>query len=145
MNCMTVRNRMGDIERDLEDWVKGWEFPFADFDFAARGFAVPIDFSEDDDTYTVRADLPGIDKADIEVSLTDRLLTIKGEKKTATEEGDKKRYYRRETWSGRFERSLTLPSTADASSVKADLKDGVLTISMHKSEEAKPRQINING
>lgn len=145
MNCFTVRNRMGDIERDLEDWVKGWEFPFADFDVANRSGAVPVDFSEDDDTYTVRADLPGIDKADIEVSLTDRLLTIKGEKKTVKDEGDKKRYYRRETWSGRFERSLTLPTSADSASVKADLKDGVLTITLRKSEEAKPRQINING
>lgn len=145
MNCITVRNRMGDIERDLEDWVKAWDFPFGDFGFSTRGFAVPIDFSEDDEGYTVRADLPGVDKADIDVSLKDRVLTIKGEKKKSSEEGDKKRYFRRETWAGSFERSITLPESADASSVKADLKDGVLTLTMRKSEEAKPRQIVING
>jgi HSP20 family protein len=144
MNCITVRNRMGDFERDIEDWVKAWEFPFAEFDFNSRGFAVPIDFSEDDESFTVRADLPGIDKADIDVSLTDRVLTLKGEKKAEKEEGDKKRYYRRESWAGRFERSVTLPSSADASTVKADLKDGVLTVTMRKSEEAKPRSIVIN-
>jgi len=144
MNCITVRNRVGDFERDIENWVKTWDFPFADFDLNSRGFAVPVDFSEDDESFTVRADLPGIDKADIEVILTDRVLTLKGEKKAAAEESDKKRYYRRETWAGRFERSVTLPSSADATTVKADLKDGVLTVTMRKSEEAKPRAIVIN-
>jgi HSP20 family protein len=145
MNCITMTNRMGEIERELENWVKGWEFPFADFEFNSRGYAVPIDFSEDEEGYTVRADLPGVAKEDIDISLTDRVLAIKGEKKAEKEEGDKRRYHRRETWAGGFERKLVLPASADAASVKAELKDGVLTLTMRKSEEAKPRSIVVNG
>ncbi len=145
MNYITVRNPMRVLEKELENWVKDLQSPFDSGVFSSRGLALAIDFSEDADGYTVKADLPGVKKEDVEINLTDRLLSIKGERKTLVEEGKESRYHRRETWAGAFERSLLLPETADPSSVSAEMKDGVLTILLKKREEAKPRQISING
>jgi HSP20 family protein len=98
---------------------------------------------EDKDSVIVRAELPGMKKEEIEVSLHDGALTLSGERKSEqhSEEGEA---YRSERFFGRFQRTVTLPAQVAADKVKAQYKDGVLTITLPKAEEAKPKHIDIN-
>lgn len=108
-----------------------------------RDRAPAIDLIEDAEGYRIIADLPGIDRKDLEVSVTGSLLTIKGEKK-ADMEGGKRKFFRRETWVGSFMRTIDLPSDVDPEKVNAELKDGVLRIRVAKREEAKPRLVSVS-
>jgi HSP20 family protein len=94
-----------------------------------------VDVTETKDTMTVKAELPGVEQADIGLSLRDNVLTIKGEKHEETEEKDK-RYHRVERAYGAFVRALRLPADVDGSKASATFKDGVLTIIMPKAAEA---------
>jgi len=106
-------------------------------------FAPAIDVSEDKDNVIVKADLPGLSKDDIEISLQDNVLTLRGEKKEESETKEKN-FYRMERVHGVFSRAFELPATVNASKVAATFKDGVLHITLPKSEEAKPKQIKVN-
>ncbi len=105
---------------------------------------VAVEVGEDDKGYTVTAELPGLDEKDIEVALTDDTVTIKGEKKEEKEE-KKKDYYFSERTYGAFQRSFVLPGDVDHAKVTAEMKKGVLTISMPKAPEAqkKTRKLDI--
>ena len=107
-----------------------------------RSFSPALDVTESEDAFTVRAELPGLSEKDIDVSIASNVLTLRGEKKEDKERKDGK-VYRRETWSGSFQRTLSLPLSVDAGNAKADLKDGVLTLVLPKREEAKPKQITV--
>jgi len=107
-----------------------------------EGWTPSVDLYEDKDKITVRAELPGMRKEDIEVSLDGNTLTISGERKQE-EEHKEGEMYRSERYFGRFQRSITLPTPADADKIQASYKDGVLTIICPKSEEAKPKQIQV--
>ena len=107
-----------------------------------RSFSPALDVTESEDAFTVRAELPGLSEKDIDVSIASNVLTLRGEKKEDKERKTGK-VYRRETWSGSFQRTLSLPLSVDAGNVKADLKDGVLTLVLPKREEAKPKQITV--
>lgn len=100
----------------------------------------PMDLLEDKESLRVNVELPGMKREDIEVSLVGDSLTISGEKKQAAQEGHASRS---ERLFGRFQRSLKLPKPVDAGKIKAVYKDGILTISMAKAEEAKPRKIEV--
>lgn len=101
-----------------------------------------IDIKEDQNHYTVTADIPGVDPKDIQVTMANGMLTIKGERKEEKEE-NKKNFRRRECFSGSFERSFHLPDTADSKNIKAKGKNGVLTVEIAKKETAKPQTIKI--
>lgn len=101
-----------------------------------------VDLSETKDAIVVKAEIPGVEQKDIEVSLQDGYLTIKGEKLEEKEEKDK-RYHRVERTHGAFARALRLPSAVDASKVTATFKDGVVTVTMPKSMEAKGTTIPV--
>lgn len=101
-----------------------------------------VDVSEDKDTITVKAELPGVEQKDIAVSLQDGMLSIKGEKRAEREEKDK-RYHRVERSYGAFYRSIQLPSAVDTGKVAATFKDGVVTITLPKAPEAKGTTIPI--
>jgi HSP20 family protein len=101
-----------------------------------------VDVREDENSIYVEADMPGLTKDDIDVTLEDGILTIAGEKKTHNEE-DKGGYHVRERRYGKFSRSFRLPETA-SETIDASLKDGVLTIKLAKREEVKPRKIDVN-
>lgn len=101
-----------------------------------------VDVSEDKDTVTVKAELPGVEQKDIVVSLQEGMLMIKGEKRAEKEEKDK-RYHRVERSYGAFYRSVQLPSAVDAGKVAATFKDGVVTITLPKAPEAKGTTIPI--
>jgi len=102
-----------------------------------------VDLVESEDGFTLKADLPGVAKKDLELSVENNVLTIKGEKEGGKDEKKEKRFYRRETWSGSFRRTISLPQAADPGKVEAQLKNGVLTIQIGKREELKPRQIPV--
>ena len=100
------------------------------------------DISETDDSFEVRAELPGVTKDDVHISVKDDLLTIKGEKRQEKTD-DSKDYRRVERRYGSFERRFSLPPKVEVDSIKAKFKDGVLTLSIPKPEEVKPKEIPI--
>jgi HSP20 family protein len=103
-----------------------------------------MDVHENKDAYKVRLDLPGLEKKDIQVSVQDNVLTVRGERRNQSEDKDEKgTWHRVERYSGSFERSLRLGSGVDAGAVKADYKDGVLSVTIPKKEAAKPKTIDI--
>ncbi|TLY17123.1 MAG: Hsp20/alpha crystallin family protein [Nitrospirae bacterium] len=92
--------------------------------------------------FWIQAALPGMERKDINISLEDGLLTLKGERKEETAESQRT-YFLREIGSGPFSRSFRLPTNVDASKASATYKDGVLTVGLPKREEAKPSRITI--
>lgn len=107
-----------------------------------KDWAPAIDFTETENEYTVKAELPGISKDDIDISLADGVLTIKGEKRQE-KKAEKQNYHYRETRYGSFSRSLLLPEDASMEKVDAVYSNGVLTVSLPKTEAAKPKKIKI--
>ena len=107
-----------------------------------RSFSPAIDIVEKENEYAVSCELPGLEQKDIDISIASNVLTIKGAKKDEKEVKEGK-YFRKESWSGSFHRTLPLPSVVDAEKITAQLKDGVLNMILPKKEEAKPRQISI--
>ncbi len=105
-----------------------------------RTVSPAIDVVEDKDGFTVLCDLPGVKLENLDISVTQDVLTIKGEKK---ENENKSKVYRKETWEGSFQRTLALPTSVDGSKVEASFKDGVLKVTLPKREEVKPKQITI--
>jgi HSP20 family protein len=108
-----------------------------------EGWSPAIDLHEGKDSLRVRAEMPGLKKEEIDVSLHENTLVISGEKKCENEQKDEGTY-RSECYYGRFHRSVSLPFGVDPKKVKANYKDGVLTIDLPKSEHAKPKQIEVN-
>ena len=104
------------------------------------GWVPTMDLFEDKDNLVARAELPGLKKKEIEISLQEGVLTISGER-IREKEGD---YHRSERFHGQFHRSLSLPKTVQADKVKATYKDGLLTVILPKTEEAKPKQIEVS-
>ena len=106
------------------------------------GWTPAFDVYEDKDNYVVKAELPGMKKEDINVSIHGGELMISGERKSETKnEGTE--VYRAERYFGKFQRSVSLPTTVSPKDIKAEYRDGVLTVTLPKSEEAKPRQIEV--
>jgi HSP20 family protein len=105
-------------------------------------WAPALDLFEDKDNLILRAEVPGMKKEDLEISIHDNVVSISGERRNQKKyEGSETS--REERVFGRFTRSLKLPKQVDTGKVKASYKDGVLTVTLPKSEEAKPRQIEV--
>ena len=102
-----------------------------------------VDILETDGEIKVVAEVPGMKREDIKISVQDNVLTLKGEKKLEKEEKEKN-FHRVERAHGAFERSFSLPASVQTDKVKASYKDGVLTIALPKSEETKPKEIAIS-
>lgn len=122
---------------------------FADFrnletgeDVASRNWMPAVDISETDDALVLYAELPGMTKDDVDITLENNLLSIRGERKFE-KEAKKENFHRIERTYGSFSRSFTLPSNVRSDEVKATFKDGLLHIEIPKAEEAKPRKISI--
>ena len=111
-------------------------------DLALADWAPLADISEDDKEYRIKTELPDVRKDDVKVTVENGVLTIAGERKFEKEEKNKK-YHRIERAYGTFVRSFTLPDDADPNGVKAEFKDGMLTVRVAKSESAKPKQIEV--
>lgn len=100
-----------------------------------------VNITEDKDNYYIRGELPGIEADDLELNVTGKTLTLSGERKIDTPEGVS--YHRRERRAGSFSRTITLPMDIASEKVSAALSDGVLTITLPKADEVKPRQVSI--
>lgn len=101
-----------------------------------------VDIAEHDNEYVVKMEIPGVEKNDVKITMHDNVLTVTGEKKNEKESKGSS-YHRIERAYGAFERSFALPSSVKADSIDAVFKDGILKITLPKSEEAKPKQIEV--
>ncbi|MBP1875959.1 Spore protein SP21 [Ensifer adhaerens] len=126
-----------DVNRIFDDFWKRFDQPFGAFGrWDANG--PPTDIAETESALEVSVELPGIDQKDVDVSLMDSALTIKGEKKSEQEES-KKGYHLSERSYGSFYRSIPLPSGVDTDKANAQFKNGVLTVTVPKTKEALSR------
>ena len=122
-----------------------WD-PFRDFGFTAPSttWMPPVDiYQTSDHELVLKAELPDMTREDIDITVENFVLTLKGEKKSSTEVKDEQ-YHHMERRYGTFSRSFSLPNTVDSSKVSAEYKNGVLTIRIPLREEAKPRQIKVD-
>jgi HSP20 family protein len=110
---------------------------------ALLSWAPTVDIAETDDEIRLVADIPGMEQKDINLAVKDNTLILKGERQEENKD-EKTNYYRNERIFGSFYRSFSLPSMVDVDKVKAKYKDGVLTITMPKVEEARPKEISID-
>jgi HSP20 family protein len=108
-----------------------------------RDWAPSVDIREEADRFVLVADIPGVPREDVEITLDDGVLTIKGERRMASEESGMK-YRRRERTHGRFVRQFTLPDTVDAGHISATVTAGVLEIVIAKAAKPQPRKISVN-
>lgn len=135
-----------EMDRMMEDFfgrrVRPWRPDrwFRGDELAVR--APAVDLFEEKDDIVIKAELPGLEKENIEVNLTDNILTIKGEKKRA-EEVKEENYYRCGRAYGSFLRNIELPKAVHADKVKASFKNGILEVRVAKTEEAKSKEIKV--
>jgi HSP20 family protein len=148
------------IVRQVGPWTLGWPAPATAFaqmrremeslmerlsgvadDGSMAGVFPPMNVSEDRDHYYVRALIPGIDPAQLDVSVVNQTLAVSGARQSPQEEGVS--YHRKERAEGAFSRSVTLPASFDGTRVGAKYVDGVLTLSLPKPEAAKPRRVTV--
>ena len=141
-------HRRGDFFGDLTDMQQEMNRMFDDF-FGERraglaeGQWLPaVDVSETESELVVRAELPGMTHDDIELNLQDNVLTIKGEKKQEKKD-EKENYHRLERSYGSFARSFSLPASVKQDDIKASFKDGILEVTLPKTEDVKPKKIAI--
>jgi HSP20 family protein len=128
------------IRRQMNKLAEGFKSDLPSFSIA--GVFPLINVTEDNNNYYVRAELPGMNSNDIEISATDGSLSISGQR-IITEEGENVRYHRREREGGKFSRMISLPSSIDTDKVEANFRDGILEILLPKSEAIKPKQIEV--
>ena len=102
----------------------------------------PLSASSTDDEVVVKVELPGIAPEDVEVSVEDNVLRVKGER-SDEEVGEGEKYHRQERWTGQFSRSLGLPFQVEADAVEAEFNHGVLTIKLPRAEANKPKKISV--
>lgn len=136
-NVLSPWTGFRDLENQLERIFHGAETPSG-----AGAWMPPVDIRETNDAYVLEADLPGLKKEDIEVQIVEDRITLKGERKREMESEDKG-YRRYERAEGKFERSFRIRGGVDASKVEAKFEHGVLTVTLPKPEESKPRQIEV--
>lgn len=135
--------RLSDLRNEID---RLFEVPLGELARTSQllsGWTPALDIHEDKDNLIVKVELPGMKKEDIEVSLHDGSLSISGERKGEEKFKDAE-VYRAERFFGRFQRTVTLPTPVAADKVKAQYKDGILTVTLPKTEEAKPKQIDVN-
>lgn len=128
------------VNRLLNDGLSGLDWTTRES--AAAAWAPPVDVFERADAIRIMAELPGVRPDGVKISVEGNVLTISGTKEQVAEE-QTERVHRYERTYGTFERTFTLPSTVDASAIKAAYERGVLTITLPKVEKAKPRTIEI--
>ena len=136
----------GRLRNLREELDRLFEAPFGDLTAGSQllsGWTPALDMYEDKDNVFVKAELPGMKREGIEVSLHEGTLSISGERKGESKH-EKADVYRAERFFGRFQRAVTLPVPVAADKVKAQYKDGILTVTLPKAEEAKPKAITVS-
>jgi HSP20 family protein len=129
------------LQDQLNDLLRT-TFPAAAVDEVVRPWVPPVDIEETEDEWVLEAELPGVDKKDMNVEVRDAEVVISGDIKERERKGILRRRTRK---TGRFEFRVTLPGPTDADRIKADVRDGVLTVRIPKPEEARPHRIEVSG
>ena len=131
------------LQNRLDNHVANiFDLAFPEANPVSRMQILPLDAHESESGYHYKVDVPGLAQEDISMQVQNRILTIQGQRQdeqTVNKDG----YYSRERWFGSFNRSIKLPPTADPTNVQAGLRNGVLTITVGKTEAAKPLKIEI--
>jgi len=131
-------------QRDFDRLFRDTFSPlFGETELSTRSWAPPVDIYETDNDIVLKAELSGVDPKDVEVRVEDNNLYLKGERKFEKEVKEQN-YHRVERSYGSFARSFSLPGSIAADKVKAEFKDGLLTITIPKREEAKPKTVKID-
>jgi HSP20 family protein len=134
---MTLRRQLDSLFDDSFFGLSGYQRPLL-----GRIWGLDLDVVENDESFLIHASVPGIDPEQLDITLENNVLTIKGElEEEERQEGDV--YHLRERRYGQFSRSITLPSDVDAEAIEAHVVNGVLTLTVPKSEESKPKRIPI--
>ena len=137
--------RWGFLGDDFDRVVEGFFRPMRWVEEAtSENFVPAMDIKERENEYAVRADLPGIRKEDISITLENGVLTLTAERKSEEVEKESEREIRREVRYGRYARSLRLGTQIDEKGVKANYRDGVLELLLPKAEQVKPRKISVD-
>jgi len=137
-----------DMERRMEEMMRhpllGARRPLAWWRTPSEelGWTPGVEMYEKGDKFVVKAELPGVKKEELDISVLGDTLTIKGERKTESEINDED-YYRCELCYGKFSRSVALPVAVDAGKVEANYENGILEVTLPKVEEAKPKKVEI--
>ncbi|MFA6456116.1 MAG: Hsp20/alpha crystallin family protein [Bacteroidota bacterium] len=129
-----------DMNRIFDEFFRG--DILANDELFGRDWNPAVDIIENNDNYVLKAELPGMIKDDVKITLENNVLTIRGEKKQETEKKEEN-YHRVERSYGSFERSFTIPGSIKVNDIDAQYKDGVLTLTLPKAEEAKPKMIDV--
>ncbi len=132
---VTMQNRLNSLFRDLNN--------DGDSPLSTAAFVPAVDIYEDEKKVMLKLEVPGIDEKDLDVSMENNTLTVKGERKFESEEKEEN-FHRIERRYGSFFRAFTLPSTVDTEHVQAKYNAGVLKLELLKKPEAQPKQIKIN-
>lgn len=130
------------ILRDRNSLVDDFFKPFFN-DYDRRDLGISVNLKENENSYLIKADLPGVEEKDVEVKFDNGLLTISGERKEEKEE-ETERCYRSEISYGKFSRSFRFGDEVDVDKVSAKFKNGVLKLELPKVEAKKPRIISLN-
>jgi len=144
--ALTPWSSLGRLSSLHDEIDRLFEAPLAELARSSNllsGWTPAVDVYEQKENFVVKAELPGMRKENITVSLHDGSLSISGERQSETKHEDSE-VYRAERYFGRFQRTVTLPAPVAADKVRAQYKDGVLTITLPKTEEAKPKQIDVS-
>jgi HSP20 family protein len=135
---------LGELQREMNRLFDHfWHGGITTGPLDGNDWAPPVDIVEDEDRFMIKAEVPGLDASDIEVSVSDNAITLKGHKATDHREGDERNTLQAERRFGSFFRTITLPVTVDPSSVTANCRKGVLEISLGKKEEHRPKTITV--
>jgi HSP20 family protein len=132
------RDFMHELNRYFNDMQSWWEGAGE-----LGAWSPDVNVFEKDDQIVVEAEMPGMKKDDIDVSVQDHVLTLSGERKEETETKDK-HFYRRERVEGAFMRAINLPTNVDSEKIDAKYKNGLLTLTIPKAEEAKTKRVEIH-
>jgi HSP20 family protein len=138
-DLFNVSNR---INRLLNDAFGGLDWQSRGGDSVSASWVPPVDIFEEKDAIRIMAEVPGVRPQDVKISLEGNILTVHGQKQQTAEERTE-RVHRYERTYGVFERTFSLPSSVDANSIKASYEHGVLTITLPKVEQARPREIQV--
>ena len=133
-----IFNMQREMNRMFDSFFRGADEP----SLLNGNWTPAVDVAEEDNEYVVKVELPGINKDDVKITLESNILTIRGEKK-AGKEIKEKNSHRMERSYGSFQRSFTLPTTVKNDKIDAEYRDGILTVTLPKAEEAKPKQIEV--
>ena len=140
----TPVSRWGLWDSDLDRVLDGFLRPVRWVEEAAGDLAFPLDVSERADEFLIAAELPGVKKDDINVTLENGVLTISAESKSEQTEKEGERVVRQERRYGKYVRSLRLGTQINERAIKANYKDGVLQLTLPKAEEVKPKKISVS-